>query len=205
MFGIEAKKILIVVITVLAVLGWRDWSMRAIEHAPGVLVPEQPVQHNLDGDTVIGMDEFLLKARARFQIRARVLSRENYGWGTEAQLSPVDLALGWGVMSDQAVLDQIDIEQRSRWYFTRYELPAPISDQAIIVNSSNMHMIPADKNIGKGLKKVRKGDIVQLKGYLVDVDSDSGWHWSTSLSREDTGKGACEIVYLEYLFIESRG
>jgi hypothetical protein len=27
-----------------------------------------------------------------------------------------DLALGWGRMSDQSVIDQFDIKQRRRWY-----------------------------------------------------------------------------------------
>jgi len=204
MFGFQAKNILLIVITLLAVLFWRDWSMRDIEHPAGILVPERPMQTDLVDSTPFSLDEFSLKPRARFQIRARVLSRENYRWGTGAALSPLDLALGWDVMSDQSVLDQIKIEQRSRWYYTRYDLPAPISDQAIIRNSSNMHMVPANSRVKAKLKKVRRGDVVQLNGYLVDVDAESGWKWRTSLSREDTGNGACEIVYVEDILIEAR-
>lgn len=205
MFGFQPKTILLVTLVLLAVLGWRDWSMREIEYAPGILVPERPLQVNLANGSAINIDDFRLMPRAEFRIRARVLSRENYSWGTESELSPIDLALGWGVMSDQAVLDRITIEQRSRWYFTNYEFPAPISDQAIIHNSSNMHMIPAHKRVEKNLKKVRQGDIVQLQGFLVDIDADSGWKWRTSLSREDTGNGACEIVYVEDIVIEANG
>jgi hypothetical protein len=204
MFGFEPKKILFVVLTVLAIMTWRDWSMREIEHPPGVLVTESPRQNNLENGALITMDEFRMKPRAEFQLRARVLSREDYSWGTESGLSPVDLALGWGVMSDQAVLDRISIEQRSRWYFTQYDFPAPISDQAIVQHSSNMHMVPSKSWIEKELKRVRRGDIVQLRGYLVDVDTDSGWQWRTSLSRSDTGNGACEIFYLEDIVIEAR-
>jgi len=204
MFGYEPRKILIVVLILLAIMSWRDWSMRAIQHPPGVLVPEQPTQIDLQNGTVIPIKDYLVQPRAEFRLRARVLSRENYSWGAESDLSPLDLALGWGVMSDQAVLDRIDIEQRSRWYFTHYELPAPISDQAIIQHSSNMHMVPAQRWVKKELNRVRQGDIVQLRGYLVDVDSDSGWRWRTSLSRNDTGNGACEIFYVEDIVIEAR-
>lgn len=205
MFGFDTRKIALIVLVLLVVLVWRDWSMREIEHPPGILVPESPSQNNLENGPVISIEDFRLSARAEFRIRARVLSREDYSWGNEADLSPMDLALGWGVMSDQAVLDRISINQGSRWYFTRYDLPAPISDQAIIQNSGNMHMIPADKWIKKKLKTIRRGDIVQLSGKLVDIDRDSGWYWRTSMSRKDTGGGSCEIVYLQDIFIEERG
>ncbi len=201
---INVKKILFVVLVLLAGMAYRDWSLREIEHPPGVLVSELPKQVNVRGLASVTMDGYELTPRAEFEIRARVLSRKDYSWGTEADLSPVDLALGWGVMSDQAVLDRIEISQGSRWYYTRYELPAPISDKEIIQNSSNMHIIPAQNRIKKKLQDLRVGDIVRLRGRLVDIDHPSGWHWRTSLSREDTGGGSCEIVYVEEIEIEAR-
>ena len=201
---IGKKKILFVVLVLLAGMAYRDWSMREIEYPPGVLITEVPTQVNVRGLTSVAMDDYELTPRAEFEIRARVLSRKDYSWGTEADLSPVDLALGWGVMSDQAVLDRIEISQGSRWYYTRYDLPAPISNKEIIQNSGNMHMIPAQNRIRKKLKVIRVGDIVRLRGRLVDIDHPSGWHWRTSLSRDDTGGGSCEIVYLEEIEIEAR-
>jgi hypothetical protein len=198
------KKVLYVCLILLAVLAWRDWNRREIVHEPGVLVAELPRQRNVEGGDPILLDEYRLTRRAEFDIRARVLSREDYRWGSESDLSPIDLALGWGAMSDQAVLDRISIRQGSRWYFTRYELPAPINDQAIINNSSNMHMIPSNQWVLKKLKEVRRGDVVRLKGFLVDIDSDSGFFWRTSLRRDDTGDGSCEIVYVGDIYIEER-
>jgi hypothetical protein len=149
------------------------------------------------------LDDYQVTRRASFDIRARVLSAEPYYFRRESDLSPLDLALGWGVMSDQAVLDRIDISQSSRWYRTRYQLPPPVPERLIISSSSNMHMIPATAGIGSSLKKLRTGDVIQLSGYLVDVDHDSGWYWRTSMSRTDTGNGACEIVYVESLVVET--
>jgi hypothetical protein len=198
------RKILIVVLILLAGMAYRDWNMREIDYPPGVLVSDLPRQRAVGDLNRVSMDEYELTPRAVFEIRARVLSRKNYSWGSEADLSPVDLALGWGPMSDQAVLDRIEISQSSRWYFTRYDLPGPISDQEIIQNSGNMHMVPARKGISKKLEGVRVGDIVSLRGKLVDVDHPSGWYWRTSLRRDDTGGGSCEILYLEEVLIEAR-
>ncbi len=198
------KRALYVILILAAVAAWRDWKLRDIVHPPGILVPEAPSQANLQQAEIFVLDDYRLTRRAEFRIRARVLSREDYHWGSDADLAPVDLALGWGVMSDQAVLDRIQISQGTRWYFTRYEHPAPIPDEDIIRNSGNMHMIPANKRLLDKLRKIRRGDIVQARGFLVDIDHDSGFTWRTSLTRNDTGNGSCELFYLEQLTIESR-
>ena len=200
----RAKYILIISVVVLGYLFIQDRGMQPVVHSPGILVQEKPVQVDLEPSGFM-LDDFQVTRKARFEIRARVLSTEPYYMRKEGDLSPIDLALGWGVMSDQAVLDQIDISQSSRWYRTRYELPPPVPEQQIISSSSNMHMIPARKDIARSLKKLRQGDIITLRGYLVDVDHDSGWYWRTSMSRTDTGSGACEIVYVESLLVETPG
>ena len=194
-------RIFILSVIVLGYLVIRDWDSGPIEHPPGVLVAERPVQADLQPSTFM-LGDYQLTRKASFEIRARVLSKEPYYLGRTADLAPIDLALGWGAMSDSAVLSQIDISQSARWYRTRYDLPPPIADQQIIFNSSNMHMIPAGKAIERSLKKLREGDIVLIKGYLVDVDHDSGWYWRSSMSRLDTGDGACELVYVESLSVE---
>ena len=162
----QVKKILYIILVLLAFLAWRDWNLREIVHEPGVLVAEVPRQRGVKSGEPILLDEYRLVRRAEFDIRARVLSREDYRWGSEADLSPIDLALGWGAMSDQAVLDRITVTQSSRWYFTRYELPAPISDETIISSSANMHMVPSNRQVLKKLKKVRRGDVVAGAGHF---------------------------------------
>jgi len=65
-----------------------------------------------------------------------------------------------------------------------------------------MHMIPADRYTAKQLKSLRRGAVISIRGYLVDVDRDDGWQWRTSMRRDDTGAGACEIVWVEQVIIE---
>ena len=191
------RKFLVILLIVAAWLAYNDWRYRPINHPPGVLVPVAPVQQNIEDRPQFQHEAFTMTVRADFDIQARVLSRETYFLGTESDLSPIDLALGWQRMSDQAVVDQIKIRQSGRWYYTRYALPPPIPEREIIRSSANMHMIPADAGIEKSLKKLRPGDVVRITGHLVDIDHGSGWSWRTSLTRDDTGQGACEIVYVE--------
>jgi hypothetical protein len=191
------RRVLLLLLIVAAYVAYHDWQLRPIDHAPGVLVPFVPEQKNLGQPQAFRFEDFTMTRKASFDIQARVLSRETYFLGTESDLSPIDLALGWQRMSDQAVIDQINIRQGGRWYYTRYALPPPIPEQEIIRSSANMHMIPADGTVERALKRLRPGELVRLRGYLVDVDHSSGWMWRTSMTREDTGQGACEIVYVE--------
>ena len=196
------KRALYLLLLLAMVLAWRDWSRREIVHPPGVLVPEAPRQQSPGPAKAFQLEDYRLTPRALFELRARVLSREDYRWDAGADLAPVDLALGWGAMSDQAVLDRIEISQGARWYFTRYDDPPPLAARDIIRQSGNMHLVPANPTILARLKQVRRGDVVWLRGYLVDAEHESGFRWTTSLSREDSGQGACEIFYVEQLSLE---
>jgi hypothetical protein len=67
-----------------------------------------------------------------------------------------------------------------------------------------VHFIPADDRIRDKLDDIRVGDVIEAHGYLVDVDRDDGFRWRTSLTRQDTGGGSCELFYAEQLYIEPR-
>jgi hypothetical protein len=133
-----------------------------------------------------------------FAIEARILSTRRYRFDRESDLAPVDLALGWGPMAEPAVFAQVSVSQSERWYYWRAsELPIP--KREIETHSANMHMIPATPAIEDALRSLRAGDRVRLGGFLVEARGPDGWHWRSSLSREDTGAGACEVVWVERL------
>lgn len=189
------------IIVALFVFGaWHQWhqrSQRPVAHSEGVLVSTEPRQVNLERGPTWQKDAYTIKAKAEFEIEARVLSKELYSLGREADLSPVDLALGWGVMSDSGVLKHLTISQANRFYFYRWENEPPRSPREIATHSANMHMVPASDAIAAKLKKVRPGEIVHLRGYLVEISASDGWFWNSSMTREDTGDGACELVRVE--------
>src|SRR5690606_3511965 len=88
-----------------------------------------------------------LQPLAGFSVDARVLSREDYSLGREADLSPTDLALGWQEMADDAVLSRLDISQSGRWYRYRWQGEPPLPRARIARSSANMHMIPFDAHV----------------------------------------------------------
>lgn len=154
------------------------WPGGEVRRPPGVLVPEEPSQV--------------------YHIRARVLLTERYWFGRESDLSPLDLAVGWRLMSNQEILDGLRLYSLHRAYmWTGRNDRLPAKEDAIITHSANMHLIPAGRDIEATLKSLRRGDLVDLRGYLVQVDAPDGWHWRSSLSRDDTGNGACELMWVD--------
>ena len=95
------------------------------------------------------------------------------------------------------------MSQSGRWFYTRWAGAPPLPLQEIELSAANMHMIPANEAVERTLKRVSRHDMVRLKGFLVAVNSPDGWEWRSSLSRSDTGDGACELVFVEAVEIEA--
>ena len=173
------------------------WRHRSVHRAPGVLVAQEPVQRDTQA-VPFRKGRYAIAPLQDFEIRARVLSVEHYRFDPVADLAPVDLALGWGPMSDSAVLQRIDISQGHRFYHWRTDDP-PIPLQDIVTHSANMHIIPASESVERRLNSLRPGQVVNLRGWLVEVRGDDGGVWRSSLTRQDDGAGACEIIVLQEL------
>ena len=186
------------VLAVLAVFGAARWAMhRPIEHSPGELVADEPQQTDPTDRTTVQHGDFKLTPLADFSVEARVLSRHDYSLGIESELSPTDFALGWRRMSDSAVIDRLDIEQSARFYTYHWADAPPIPADEIVRSSANMHLVPADSNVESDLGRVRTGDVIALHGRLIEARRSDGWHWRSSLRRDDTGAGACELVLVD--------
>jgi hypothetical protein len=177
---------------------------RPVRHAPGVIAPDIPLQGTMDGTPhPLQKKDIAITPLATFSITARVLSRADYRWDSAAAISPTDLALGWGRMSDTAVLDKIEIWQSVRFYNWRV-MEFPIPEREIIESSANMHLVPADTGVARAIDKVKEGDVVTFEGYLIEARWPDGGIWRSSLTRSDSGAGACEVVWVERFSIAPR-
>lgn len=186
----------------LLVLAFLYWPQGRVELESGIYAPDAPVQVTLSDAPTIMVAGYALQPLASFDLKAKVLSRERYRFDDAADLAPLDLALGWGRMSDEAVLQQLDIRQGNRWFFWQAKA-LPIPQGEISQSAANMHLIPADAFVKKQLLAVKRGQIVSLKGQLVEATRPgTGWSWRSSLSRSDTGGGACEVFYVEQVGVE---
>ena len=188
------------------VMTWTTWR------GPVAFVsdPVQVVWGNLEFATPILLEKdgyvWRMYPRADYQIEARVLhSREYDDW--QAIFSPVDVALGWGKISDPAVDRWINWNQDGRWYHYKWSLDGPVTGSYISEHSANVHMIPASENLAAVLRELKPNDVVKMEGMLVDVeagavDQPELQTFQTSLTRLDIGDASCEILYVHLLEVD---
>lgn len=194
----NGQRMAVVLLVVLAFGGAGNWWLqRPISRATGVLVDEEPQQSEPTSRETITHGDYQLTPLADYDIEARVLSREDYSIDAGSSLSPIDLAVGWKRMSDTAVIDQLDLSQSARFLTYRWSSQPPIPQTEIDRSAANMHMIPADATLARQLGKIRQGAIVRLRGQLVEAKRSDGFQWRSSLTRNDTGAGACELFLVD--------
>ncbi|MEK2690309.1 hypothetical protein [Bdellovibrio sp. GT3] len=173
------------------------WNSRPVAVPDGVLVKEDPQQEAIPEAErkAIILDSGVAEPLARYKIRARVLSTNRFWFDPGAAISPIDLALGWGPMSDSKVLNELSIGQSLRYYHIKWRTP-PLPKNEMLHHSANVHMIPANKVIKDLLLSLREGNLIELNGELVLFSGKNGGEWKSSLTREDRGAGACELMYV---------
>lgn len=189
----KAWLVIALTIGLLAVIFWPDGGKT---YPPGVLLPDEPAQSGAPDKQWTLHEKYQVKALAAYDVKARVLSRKRYRSDPQAAVSPLDLFLGWGPMTDQAVIDQLRFSQYGRWAYWKCR-QLPLTSAEIMHHSANTHIIPANKQVRQQCLRLGKGDLVQLRGYLVEVTNEHGEKWRSSLSRTDAKNGACEVFWVE--------
>ena len=156
-----------------------------------------PIQINLskpENITIYRDKDIQLSLLAEYTVHGIVKGHKRYS-DDLSPLSRYDVALAWGDLNKEEIDKSIRYSQNGRWYTFLAEADSQVDSQYISNHSSNIHLIHKDSTILDKISKIGKNDYIRLKGYLVNVHFENS-PWETSLSRADTGNGACEIMYV---------
>ena len=117
-----------------------------------------------------------------------------------SQFFDVDLGLLWGPKSAW-IEANFEFRQNARWLFWQTDLPIRDGDRALVTRSvGNQHLIPAEgiSGLDRAIRSTEAGDLVRIEGWLVTITDDAGREVArSSRTRDDTGDGACEVVWVE--------
>ena len=125
----------------------------------------------------------------------RILGSKEYSHDEQAKFSPIDYAVTRDLFIEPEIARQISINQYDRylnWKMAKTPVPPRLATQFV----SNMHIIPANPEIANQIKKVKRGDLVRLKGDLVQVN-DKNLVWKSALDWNGVGDGACRLIRVE--------
>jgi hypothetical protein len=143
--------------------------------------------------------EWTMTPLARYVLAGVVVGRENYHFGWNATLSPCDLAMVWGELARSDLFERLRWSQSGRWYFWSPRRGFAHDNAFVARHSSNTHIIPANRNVERAVRLLGPGDMAELTGELVRIEGHKDGRtmvWTSSLSREDSGDGSCELLYL---------
>ncbi len=189
-------------IALLAAAGWWQWhNSRPLTQAPGTLAPDEPTQSALPPNLEawnVGTTEII--PLATFWGKARILHLERYHWDDMSVISPMDLGIGWGPLSNELKVNQATFTNTGRNLEWDSKDPA-FAFWEVSRNVANLHVIPSSDFVRSQLMELREGQIVLISGYLVKAKPATGTPWTSSLSREDTGPGSAEVIWVDNITV----
>ncbi len=184
--------------------GCRNWRA----HVDPARAAQDPEQGPLDDATPITFEakhfQVTLTPRASYHLVGYAVETSRELLDQWDFVMPLDVGVAWGDPAAPTVLARLSfpLSERdlSRGYHMGPGLAALPADLAS--HLANNHLIPATDEVRRTLDRIRIGDLVDLRGQLVDVrirDRDGRLRlaWPTSLSRSDVGSGACEVFWVE--------
>lgn len=152
---------------------------------------------------------------AEYKIYGRVLQRHfRPSKLPMASMYPYDVTIGFGDFKYKEVFDAVKVRMASTISYYSYSgaayekhLYKYFKKESLDHCWTNNHLCPANKNIRKGISKLRKKDIVYIEGYLVkfelqkkDGTIENGISSTVRNDQEtfsgDNGYGSCEQIYV---------
>jgi hypothetical protein len=107
-----------------------------------------------------------------------------------------DVCVLWGKNVETGVYRRMKF--RNRDFTCYYTYPDQETGRVFTEDClSNNHLLPEDPAVTTTVMRVRKGDQIHLKGWLVSYGiKDSPYRRMSSTTRHDRGNGACETVFV---------
>ena len=107
-----------------------------------------------------------------------------------------DICVVWGKNVETGVYLDMDFHNDS-WTCWFSWPNAEVGQRFQMTQLSNNHVLIDDEAIKTKLMRSEPGDHIRLKGLLAEYSNHrNGFSRSTSTTRDDTGNGACETIYV---------
>ncbi len=168
---------------------------------------DPPIQNDFTGSTTITLGGTVIKVdyEAYYEVSGRVVATASYYASTvENMAAQKDVAVVWGKLATDEYLNKFTFNAPGNrfvyWKTTDSDwYRAHTNDKEISQMHSNNHLVSNNKQINDEISNIKDGDYVRIKGYLVNLywqENGSNHTWRSSLTRDDSGDGACEVIYV---------
>ena len=178
---------------------------------PAELRPElrnEPLQESTTAaqfQTTVGDTTYTIKPMADYEIWGLVVSAHDsdswWDWIHAAwndKLNVVDLCVVYA--ENVASGGYVGLDYSSGQFVCNVQTSSSEKWQRFSMRAlSNNHLLADRPSIAARLRKVQVGDQVRIRGVLAEYSHNHGFafHRGTSLTRDDTGNGACETIFVQ--------
>lgn len=169
-----------ILLGIVAFSGFYIWTVFPINHGPGEITPNKPKFERLTWEKPFTFKEATIIPHRKITGTVRVLEKKRYFFDNKREYSPIDVLIGWKALSDERNLDHIHFSLDNRFFdyeFTRP--PLPLND--ILSQIDLWHLVPSTEQIDTDIKKLRKGNIIILEGFVIDIEPLSKYAWRSEL------------------------
>jgi hypothetical protein len=198
----------------LLVLGlWRRDAFPHPEKAHETLLedPRQLAPSRTPFETTVGGVTYRIKPLHAYDLHGLVVSRYDTSswWGDvharwKDNLNVADLCVVWGDNIRAGRYRYASFWNDETWCNYSFTDSRGAIDPVAVANN---HLLTDDPELARALRGVRVGDQVRLRGHLAEYAhyAVTGFRRGSSVSRADTGAGACETLFVEELEVLQRG
>jgi hypothetical protein len=194
------------------------WQRHALP-APAELRPElrnEPLQESTQAkpfQTTVGGVTYTVKPMAEYEIWGLVVSEHDadtfWDWihkATHDNLNVVDLCVVFA--ENVATGGYVGLDYSSGSFVCYVQTRSTEKWQRFSMRAlSNNHLLADRPSIAARLRSVQTGDQVRIRGWLAEYEHNHGFAFKrgTSLTRDDTGNGACETIYVQEIEVLRTG
>jgi hypothetical protein len=196
-------------------LSFRDVALPDASLIDRTITEAEPLQEISEGrafTTIIKGYTYTLTPKATYDISGLVVSqhRGDALFNLDHKADPgniKDVCVAWGEAITNGSYRKVRFT--SGEFTCSYRWSGVITPPFNPEKASNNHLIPANDTMARRIRAIHVGDQIRMTGLLVDYkvtkDGREIFTRRTSLTRSDTGNGACEILYVTDLSVVARG
>ena len=198
----------IIVVLSFAVLVVSFWNRNDIPGRIDVLPalanePEQTRSNKADFQVNFRDIDYKVRPKYRYALEGLVVSFRHHDGDTSRMhrlsndhLNMLDVCVVWGSNASPELLKKLtfwngvftcNVKTRDWEAWDAFDMVA----------LSNNHLLSDDLWIRDQVQKIRIGDQIRVEGWLSSYGTRTGNERGTSTTREDTGDGACETIWVD--------
>ncbi|MEX0720883.1 MAG: hypothetical protein WD059_09460 [Balneolaceae bacterium] len=165
-------------------------------HGPGITAKEQPKLNRLTWQKPFTFKGATLTPTKLINAEVRIIKRKRYYFDDFSKYSPVDALIGWNELSDERNLDHIYFSLGNRKFELDLTRP-PLEVPKIYAESDLWHLIPSTSDIDEKVKTLRNGNIIHLKGMIVNLSNETNFDFISASEINQKNRNASFSVWIE--------